>query len=150
MKFNVALERVKNKVIYTCGVHFPYSKIRCFSLRMLGYQVGKNVYFPSDLVITQNFTGERGILKIGNNVSIGPRCTLVVMSHPNYSKIRNSLKNPEFKIVIEDNVWLGAGVIILPGVIIGENSIIAAGAVVTKNVEKNSIMGGVPAKLIKK
>ena len=48
------------------------------------------------------------------------------------------------------NVWLGAGAKILPGVTVGENSIVAAGAVVTKSVPKNSVVAGVPAKIIKK
>ena len=149
MSLKLKIERLKNKMIYSLGVHFPYSKVRRYSLRLLGFDVGKNVYFPSDLIITQNFCEERGFLKIGDNVSIGPRCTLVVVSHPNFSEIRNSLVKPEYKIVIENNVWLGAGVIVLPGITIGENAIVAAGAVVTKDVEKNSVVGGVPAKKIK-
>jgi acetyltransferase-like isoleucine patch superfamily enzyme len=51
-------------------------------------------------------------------------------------------------IVIKQNGWLGAGVTVLPGVTIGENAIVAAGAVVTKNVAANTIVGGVPAKLL--
>lgn len=149
MSLKLKIERLKNKMIYSLGVHFPYSKVRRYSLRLLGFDVGKNVYFPSDLIITQNFCEERGFLKIGDNVSIGPRCTLVVVSHPNFSEIRNSLVKPEYKIVIENNVWLGAGVIVLPGITIGENAIVAAGAVVTKDVEKNSVVGGVPAKKVK-
>ena len=149
MRLKRAIERLKNKMIYSFGVHFPYSKVRRYSLKLLGFDVGNNVYFPSDLVITQNFCEDRGFLKIGDNVSIGPRCTLVVVSHPNFSKIRNSLFKPEYKIIIENNVWIGAGVIVLPGITIGENAIVAAGAVVTKDVEKNSVVGGVPAKLIK-
>ena len=54
------------------------------------------------------------------------------------------------KIVIKKNVWIGAGATVLPGVTIGENSIVAAGAVVTKDVPENTIVGGVPAKIIKK
>jgi acetyltransferase-like isoleucine patch superfamily enzyme len=54
------------------------------------------------------------------------------------------------KIVIKKNAWIGAGATILPGVTIGENAIVAAGAVVTKDVFDNTIVGGVPAKLIKK
>lgn len=149
MSLKLKIERLKNKMIYSLGVHFPYSKVRRYSLRLLGFDVGKNVYFPSDLIITQNFCEERGFLKIGDNVSIGPRCTLVVVSHPNFSAVRNNLKKPEYKIIIENNVWLGAGVIVLPGITIGENAIVAAGAVVTKDVEKNSVVGGVPAKKIK-
>ncbi len=52
-------------------------------------------------------------------------------------------------VIIGDNVWIGACVTIVPGVTIGDNAIIAAGAVVTKNVEPNTVVGGVPAKFIK-
>ena len=55
--------RIKNKLIYSIGVHFPYSKVRVRSLRALGWRVGKNVYFPADLVITQNFVYYRGELE---------------------------------------------------------------------------------------
>ena len=55
MRLKRAIERLKNKMIYSFGVHFPYSKVRRYSLKLLGFDVGNNVYFPSDLVITQNF-----------------------------------------------------------------------------------------------
>lgn len=142
------IERIKNKLLYSWGVHFPYSKLRVFALRKLGHTVGNNVYISGDIVITQNFTGDRGRLLIGNNVSIGPRCTLVVVSHPNFSEIRSKIKEKKREIIIQDNAWIGAGVIILPGVTIGGNSIVAAGAVVTKNVAPNTIVGGIPAKEI--
>lgn len=145
MKIKIIIERIKNKLLYSIGVHFPYSKIRVKALRRLGHEVGENVYFPADLIITQNFTGDRGKVTIGNNVAIGPRCILVVVSHPNFSKIRSKVKQKNKVIIIEENAWIGAGVIILPGVTIGANAIVAAGAVVTKNVEPGTIVGGVPA-----
>ena len=145
MKIKIIIERIKNKLLYSIGVHFPYSKIRVKALRRLGHEVGENVYFPADLIITQNFTGDRGKVTIGNNVAIGPRCILVVVSHPNFSKIRSKVKQKNKEIIIEENAWIGAGVIILPGVTIGANAIVAAGAVVTKNVEPDTIVGGVPA-----
>lgn len=149
MNANLWIIRIKNKLVYSLGVHFPYSKVRRKSLKWLGYQVGKNVYFPGDLIITQNFTGDRGKLIIGDNVSIGPRCTLVLFSHPNFSQIRNQLTEKNREIIIEKNAWLGAGVIVLQGVKIGEGAIIAAGAVVTKDVAPYTIVGGVPAKKIR-
>ncbi|MBP8944773.1 MAG: hypothetical protein KBG25_02530 [Paludibacteraceae bacterium] len=148
MNIYLRIVRIKNKLLYSLGVHFPYSKIRRKSLKWLGYQVGKNVYFPSDLIITQNFTGDRGKLIIGDNVSIGPRCTLVLFSHPNFSQIRNQLTEKNREIIIEKNAWLGAGVIVLQGIKIGEGAIVAAGAVVTKDVAPYTIVAGVPAKKI--
>ncbi|MFK5892538.1 MAG: DapH/DapD/GlmU-related protein [Pseudomonadota bacterium] len=87
---------------------------------------------------------------IGNNVLIGPRVMFETVNHSlnfDEKKGRDSWSNP---IVIEDQVWIGAGVIIIQGVTIGKGSVIAAGAVVTKNIEPYTLVGGVPAKFIKK
>jgi len=92
-----------------------------------------------------------GGLTIGNNVLIAGQCLIIPANH--------NFNNPDIPInrqgetrkgvVIEDNVWLGAGVKILDGVTIGYGAIVAAGAVVSKDVEPNTIVGGVPAKKIK-
>lgn len=142
--------RAKNKFIYKFGVHFPYSPVRAKSIRALGWKCGKNAYIADDIIITQNYVYYRGELEIGDNVSIGPRCTLVLSAHPNASELKKYLKERPSKIVIGDNAWLGAGVIVMPGVTIGKNAIVGAGAVVTKDVPDGTIVAGVPAKIIKK
>lgn len=142
--------RIKNKLIYKFGVHFPYLKVRLRSIQALGWKCGKDVYFPEDLIVSQNFVYDRGELEIGNRVSIGPRCTLILVAHPNFSAIRKLLTTKPAKIVIEDNAWLGAGVIVMPGVTIGKNSVVGAGAVVTHDVPDNTIVAGVPAREIRK
>ncbi len=91
-----------------------------------------------------------GNLTIGNGCLIGPQVTLVPV---NYGfKDRDTpfrLQTPTLKgIVLEDDVWIGAGATILDGCTIGKGAIIGAGAVVTKNVEPYAIVGGVPAKQI--
>ncbi|SHK17457.1 maltose O-acetyltransferase [Clostridium cavendishii DSM 21758] len=86
---------------------------------------------------------------IGNDVLMGPD---VMIYTTNHSTNRNELirlqEVKSKKVIIEDDVWIGARVIILPGVIIKEGAVIAAGAVVTKDVESYSIFGGVPARKI--
>jgi acetyltransferase-like isoleucine patch superfamily enzyme len=92
-----------------------------------------------------------GNLTIGNNVLIAGHC-LIIPSNHNFSDITkpiNQQGETRKGIVIEDNVWIGSGCRILDGVRIGEGAIIAAGAVVNKDVLPNTIVGGVPAKLIK-
>lgn len=91
---------------------------------------------------------DRGGIEIGENVLIGPNCSILTTNHPLDPKSRKATISK--KIIIEDNVWLGGNVTVLPGVTIGENSIVGAGSVVTKDVAKNVIVAGVPAKLIKK
>lgn len=84
---------------------------------------------------------------LGDGTLIGPKTVIVTLNHhQNPNKRANLIPKP---VKIGKNVWIGANVTILPGVTIGEGAIIAAGAVVNKNVEANTIAGGVPAKLIK-
>ncbi|WP_165614878.1 acyltransferase [Flagellimonas flava] len=115
--------------------------------------VGERLTIGNDVGINHHcFIGVRGEVRIGNNVIFGPRVTILSENH-NYTALDIPIKNQgetRYKTVIEDNVWIGANAIIMPGVTIAEGSIIASGAVVTKDTEKNSIVGGVPAKLIKK
>lgn len=86
---------------------------------------------------------------IGNNVMFGPAVSLYTAGHPTDAQVR--IEDLEFglPIIIEDNVWVGGSAVILPGVTIHENAIVAAGAVVTKDVPANTIVGGNPAKVIR-
>ncbi len=93
-----------------------------------------------------------GGLTIGDNALIGGHCHLVAGNHnfDDLTRPMNAQGISSAGIVIEDDVWLGGGVTVLDGVRIGRGSIISAGAVVTHDVEPFNIMGGVPAKLIRK
>mgnify|MGYP002582947930 CR=1 FL=1 len=106
-------------------------------------KIGKNVFFNSGVKIQDQggVTIEDGAL-IGHNVVIA---TLDHSLNPNHRG--NMIPAP---IHIGKNVWIGANATICKGVIIGDGAVIAAGAVVTTDVPKNSVFGGVPAKLIKK
>ena len=85
--------------------------------------------------------------KIGNNVIMVPDVIICAENHK-YTKetYEGWLKKP---VIIEDNVWIGYRVIILPGIHVGRNAIIGAGAVVTKNIPPYTVVGGVPAKVLK-
>ena len=88
-----------------------------------------------------------GGITIEDDVLIGQKVNLITENHPINPFQRKSLVLNS--ILIKRNAWVGAGATILPGITIGENSIIAAGAVVNKNVPDNTIVGGIPAKFIK-
>ncbi|WP_018618969.1 sugar O-acetyltransferase [Spirosoma luteum] len=88
-----------------------------------------------------------GGITIEDEVQIGPRVNLTSENHPLDPADRTTLiPRP---IVIKRNAWIGAGATILPGVTIGENSVVAAGAVVSRDVPPNTVVAGVPAKVVK-
>lgn len=87
-------------------------------------------------------------IEIGNNVQISANCVISGTTHPLESHRRKEQINK--KVVVKDNVWIGMSVSILPGVVIGENSIVGAGSVVTKNIPENEIWIGNPARFYKK
>lgn len=104
--------------------------------------IGKNVFINHACSFL-----DMGGITIEDEVLIGPKVNLITENHPINPKDRRALiTNP---ILIKKRVWIGAGATILPGVTIGKNSIIAAGAVVSKDVPDNVIVGGIPAKIIK-
>jgi len=105
-------------------------------------RIGKNVFVNHGCSFL-----DLGGITIEDDVLIGPQVKLVTENHPVDPANRKSLDLKS--IVVKKNAWIGAGAVILPGVTIGENSIVAAGAVVTQDVPSNTIVGGVPAKHIK-
>lgn len=88
-------------------------------------------------------------IKIGNHVMLGPNVSLYGTGHPKNADIRNKYIEYSYPITIQNNVWIGGSVSILPGVTIGENSIIGAGSVVTKNIPRDTIAYGNPCRIVK-
>lgn len=90
---------------------------------------------------------DMGGITLEDDVLIGPKVNLITENHPLDPAIRRGMVCKP--IYIKQNAWLGAGVTVLPGVTIGRNAVVAAGAVVTKDVPDNTVAGGVPAKIIR-
>ncbi len=88
-------------------------------------------------------------ITIGDDVQIGPNVQLLTPTHPLDPEPRRDKWEAAEPIVIGDNVWLGGGVIVLPGVSIGENTVVGAGAVVTKDLPANVVAVGNPARVIR-
>lgn len=86
---------------------------------------------------------------IGDDVQIGPNVQLLTATHPIDPEPRRAKWEAAQPIVIENNVWLGGGVIVCPGVTIGENTVVGAGAVVTKDLPANVVAVGSPARVIR-
>ena len=108
----------------------------------INIKLGKNVFINSGCC----FQDHAGI-EIGDGTLIGHQVVIATINHAQDPVSRADMFPKPVKI--GKNVWIGAHATILPGVTIGDNAIIAAGAVVTKDVEKNAVAGGVPAKKIK-
>jgi acetyltransferase-like isoleucine patch superfamily enzyme len=104
--------------------------------------IGKNVFINHACSFL-----DMGGITIEDEVLIGPKVNLITENHPTDPNDRRALIAKS--ILIKRKAWIGAGATILPGVTVGENSIIAAGAVVSKDVPDNVIVGGIPAKFIK-
>jgi acetyltransferase-like isoleucine patch superfamily enzyme len=88
-----------------------------------------------------------GGITIEDDVQIGPKVNLITENHPLDPLNRKTLDLKS--ILIKTNAWIGAAATILPGVTVGENSVVAAGAVVNKDVPDNTVVGGIPAKIIR-
>nr|WP_319271296.1 DapH/DapD/GlmU-related protein [uncultured Draconibacterium sp.] len=104
--------------------------------------VGKNVYINHACSMLA-----LGTITIEDDVLIGPKANLLSEGHPLDPNNRKAMIVKP--IVIKRNAWIGAGATILPGVTVGENAVVAAGAMVNKDVPANTVVGGIPAKVIK-
>lgn len=130
------------------------ARIRKLYWKKLGVEMGEGTFSNIGMMITNKNDGEIRVC-IGNNVSIAPNVTFISDSCANNGKKINSISyikklTKTQKIIIEDEVWIGANVTILPGIKVGKCSVIGAGSIVTKDVPEYSIVAGIPAKVIKK
>lgn len=141
--------KVLKKIFKIIAKYTPGNKVRCFFLRKAGYVIGEKVYIGEDLLIIDELD-DRGRVKIGDRVAIAERVTLVISSYPNFSRIKSYVKNKHGMIEISDDAWLGTGSIILPDVKIGQGAVVGAGAVVMNDVADYTIVGGIPARELKK
>jgi len=108
-----------------------------------GTRVGRNVF------VNQNCTFyDLGGIDIGDEVMIGPNVSLITSGHPVEPSQRRAFVTAR-PIVIERNVWIAAGATIIGGVTVGENAVVAAGSVVTRDVPPNTLAGGNPARVIR-
>ena len=106
-------------------------------------KIRKQVFINSGAIFT-----ELGKIELEDKVLVGPNVTIISVNHPLDPEKRHGV---ELKaVLIKENAWLGANATILPGVTVGENAVVAAGAVVSKDVPANTVIAGVPAKVIKK
>jgi acetyltransferase-like isoleucine patch superfamily enzyme len=132
----------------------PYSEIVVLSSTPYS-SIGGNLSIGNSVVIGAgaNIRAAGGVISIGNNALLGQRVSLIAANHmlEKSAPYRDLPWDTERTgVILGENVWIGTGVTILPGCTVGSNSVVAAGAVVTKNIPSNQVWAGVPAKLLKR
>ena len=146
---------------FLSGTHF--FSIKRFLLNFAGYKIGKNskvvgpLNITGDLIVGDNcWIGKElcifgnGLVTIGNNCDLAPCVTFSTGGHEIGDSKRRAGKGKIFNITVKDGCWVGTRVTIINSVIINESCVIGAGSLVNKNIEKSVIVGGVPAKIIRK
>lgn len=142
-------------------MRIPFHSVRYILLRPVIGRLGKhdeicrsieftnprNIYIGSYCTINKHclLDGRGGKIRIGNSVDIAQETNIWTLQHDHNDDKHISVGGD---VTIEDNVWIASRVTILPGVILGKGSVVACGAVVTKDVPPLAIVGGVPAKII--
>ena len=105
---------------------------------------GSGIYANSDLTLVDD-----GHIYVGDKVMFGPNVTIATANHPIDPELRSRALQYNKDVHIGENVWIGAGVIIVPGVRIGKNSVIGAGSVVTKDIPENVVAVGNPCRVLR-
>lgn len=107
-------------------------------------RLGNYVYANFNLTLVDD-----GNIDIGDNVMFAPNVTVITATHPVLPALREKGLQFNVDVMICPNVWIGAGAIIMPGITVGENSVVGAGSVVTKDVPPNTVVVGNPARVLR-
>lgn len=111
---------------------------------------GKNLFLNDNVYINFNLTIVDDVeIIVGNNVLFAPNCTLTTANHPIDPTLRGKGYQYCKKIVIGNNVWLGSNVVVLPGVTIGDNTVIGAGSIVSRSIPANVVAMGIPCRVVR-
>ena len=111
---------------------------------------GKNLFLGDNVYANFNLTVVDDVeIIVGNNVLFAPNCTLTTANHPINPDLRRKGYQYAKKIVIGNNVWLGSNVVVLLGVTIGDNSVIAAGSIVSRDIPANVVAMGIPCRVVR-
>ena len=111
---------------------------------------GSHIHFGNGIYVNTNVTFvDDGHIYVGNRVLIGPNVVITTANHPLHPELRKYEMQYNKDVYIGENVWIGAGAIILPGVHIGKNSVIGAGSVVTRDIPENVLAVGNPCHILR-
>ena len=111
---------------------------------------GRHTHFGNDVYANFNLTlVDDTDIFIGDSVMIGPNVTIATAGHPIDPELRKKVAQYNIPVRIGNNVWIGAGAVVLPGVSIGENTVIGAGSIVTKDIPANVVAVGNPCRVLR-
>ncbi|ROS73338.1 sugar O-acetyltransferase [Cellulomonas sp. PhB143] len=111
---------------------------------------GANVTVGDDVYVNTNLTLVDDVgVTLGDRVMVAPNVTITTTGHPVHPDLRRGGGQFSAPVVVEDDVWLGAGAVLLPGVTVGRGSVVAAGSVVTADVPPGVVVAGVPARVLR-
>lgn len=147
IRADVYIKLALNKVLHIIMRETPSPGMRRFILRFLGAEIHETAVISYGFLLFDASIASNLIIK--KNVSIGPRVTIVTHADPTPSELVNLYPKIDKPVIIEENVWIGANVTIIPGVTVGKYSVIAAGSVVIRDVPPYSVVAGVPARVVK-
>lgn len=163
---SVLLEQFRSKLlIHSFNRSLPFNVPKEYLLlHLLGIKHGKAVYieppfrcdYGKHIEIGDDFYANSGCViidvanvKIGDHVMFGPNVSIITAGHPIHPAVRNTKFEYGVSVTIGNHVWIGANAVVLPGVHIGDNAVIGAGSVVTKDIPGNVVAVGNPCKPIK-
>ena len=139
------IKKTFNYILETLAYNCPVNSWRVRLHRWRGVNIGKNVFIGLKVTLDHSYPD---YIYIGDNVSLAGNDFVLTHSNP-YKHFEKTFESYIAPVIINDCAWVSIGVIILPGVTIGEYSVIAAGSVVQKSIPDKVIAGGIPAKVIK-
>ena len=139
------LKKTFNYILESLAYNCPVNSWRIRMHRWRGVNIGKNVFIGLKVTLDHSYPE---YIYIGDNVSLAGNNFILTHSNP-YKHFEKTFKSYIAPVVIKDNSWISIGVTVLPGVSVGNYSVVAAGSVVQKNIPDRVIAGGIPAKVIK-
>ena len=143
------LQRILKHHFKKCGKKVIFDPYGTYSFETI--ELGNDIFIGGGAFLSASCSG----ITFGNKIMLGPNVTIMGGDHNTgligqyMFDVKSKLAENDLPIVIEDDVWIGAGAIILKGVRIGEGAIIAAGSLINKDVPPYSIVGGIPGKVLK-
>lgn len=137
-------KRILRSLLGSCGNNFHFNQpFRC--------DYGCNIHIGEDFFANFNLTVlDEAEVRIGDHAFIGPNVSIYTACHPLDAATRNTFAEWAEPVIIGNNVWIGGSTTILPGVCIGDNVVIGAGSVVTRNIPSDCVAVGNPARVVRK